>query len=100
MFSRSGGNPKSFAIYSPTDPENQNLEQKKKMVRDIILQMCTRNDNHMMYGSWDMECDRHDFLSFWTNFCPFTSLKTWKINILKNEENTWRYYHFTNVSDK
>ena len=26
----------------------------------------------MMYGSWDMECNRHNFLSFWTIFCPFT----------------------------
>ena len=24
----------------------------------IILQMCTINDNHMMYGSWDMEHNR------------------------------------------
>ena len=40
------------------------------------------NDNHMMYGSWDMECDRI-FLSFWTVFCPFTTLKTQKTKILK-----------------
>ena len=40
------------------------------------------NDNHMMYGSWDMECDRI-FLSFWTVFCPFTTLRTQKTKILK-----------------
>ena len=38
------------------DPENQNFEKAKKMTADIIiliiiLQMCTINDNHMMYGS-------------------------------------------------
>ena len=49
----------------------------------IILHMCTINDNHIMYGSWDMDCDRQTFLSFWTIFCPFTPLKTWKIKILK-----------------
>ena len=38
----------------------------------------------MMYGSWDMKCDRQDFLSFWTFFCPFTQLTTQKIKILKN----------------
>ena len=26
----------------------------------------------MMYASWDMECDRRNFLSFWAIFCPFT----------------------------
>ena len=33
-----------------------------------------------------MECDRQNFLSFWTIFCPFTLLTTWKIKILKNEK--------------
>ena len=43
----------------------------KKIAGDIIiLYMCTKNHNHMMYGSWDMECDRHNFLSLWTVFCP------------------------------
>ena len=49
---------------------------KKKPYQDIIiLHKCTINDNHMMYGSWDMECDRHNFFSFWTIFCPFTPPK-------------------------
>ena len=30
----------------------------------IILQMSTINDNHMMYGSRDMERERQNFLSF------------------------------------
>ena len=42
----------------------------------IILQICTINNNHVMYGSWGMQCNRHDYLSFWTIFCPFTSLWT------------------------
>ena len=36
----------------------------------IILDMRTKNHNHMMYGSWHMECDRQNFLSLWTVFCP------------------------------
>ena len=57
---------------------------KKKVLRDIInLHMCTINDNHMMYGSWDMEHDRQNFLSFWTVFCPIVPLTTRKIKILK-----------------
>ena len=30
------------------------------------------NDSDMMYGSWDMDCNGQNFLSFWTIFCPFT----------------------------
>ena len=45
--------------------------------------MCTKNQNHMMYGSWDMEPDRQDFLSFWAIFCTFTPLTTQKVKILK-----------------
>ena len=29
--------------------------------------MCTKNHNHMRYGSWDRGSDRQNFLSFWTN---------------------------------
>ena len=30
----------------------------KKTPEDIIiLQMCNINDSHMMYGSWDMQCN-------------------------------------------
>ena len=36
-----------------------------------------------MYGSRDKECDGQNFLTYWTIFCPFTPLKTWKIKILK-----------------
>ena len=44
----------------------------KKFAGDIIiLNMCTKNHNHMMYGSCNMECNRQNFLSLWTVFCPF-----------------------------
>ena len=73
----------------------------KKTPGDItILYICTINDNRMMYGSWDMERSRQNFLSFWTIFCTFTPLSTQKINILKNEKNTCRCYHFTQVYHK
>ena len=32
---------------------------KKETPGDIIIwQMCTKNRDHMVYGSWDMVCDR------------------------------------------
>ena len=54
-----------FYVFTPqTHPKNQNFEKMKKSHRDIIiLQICSINDSHMMYGSWDMECNRQNFLS-------------------------------------
>ena len=49
IFSHSG---LFFALLPPMDPENQNFEKMKKIHQDfIILQMCTINDNYMMYSS-------------------------------------------------
>ena len=56
---------------------------KKTGWRYYHLHMCTTNDNHMMYSSWDIKCDGQKLLSFWTVFCPFTSLTTQNIKILK-----------------
>ena len=71
-------------FYPLNNKENQNFEKMKKASGDvIILYMCTINGNHMMHGSLDMECDRHNVLSFWGIFFPFTTLTTQKIKILK-----------------
>ena len=43
------------------------------MSGDIILHMCTVNENHMMYSSWDMECKRQNFVSFQPLFLLFYS---------------------------
>ena len=57
----------------------------KKICRDIIiLYMSTKNDDQMMYCSWDMVCDRCNcYFSFWAIFSTFTPLKAQKIKILK-----------------
>ena len=75
-----------LSFYPSTDPENQTFEKiKKKKPEDIIiLDKSNINENHMMYGSWDMKCDWQIFLSFWTVFCHFPPLTTRKIKILKN----------------
>ena len=84
-------------FYPSNDPENQSFEKMKKMPVDIIiLDMCTINDDHMMYGSWDMECDRQNFLS-----CPFTPEQPVKSKFWKNGKKIpWRYYPFTHVYHK
>ena len=78
-----------FCSFASMDQEDQNVGKMNNTPEDIIiLQMCTTNDSHMMYGSWDMKCNRQNSLSFWTVFCPFTPLTTWKIKICKN----WKIY--------
>ena len=54
----------------------------------------------MTYPSWDMERDRHTFLSFWVFFFALLTLLTWRIKILKNEKNAWGYYHFAHEYHK
>ena len=71
-----------FALLPPNNQENQNFEKMKEASADvIILQMCVKNCNHMIYASCDMECDRHNFLSF---FALLTPLLTLKIKFGKN----------------
>ena len=47
-------------IYPPNNPKNKTLKKKMKKPPEIIiiLHLCTTNDNHIMYGSWNMERDR------------------------------------------
>ena len=50
----------------------------------IILQMCTKRYDQMMYGFSVMVHDRRNcYFSFWVIFCPFTPLTAQKIEILK-----------------
>ena len=69
-----------FSFYPTNNPKNQNFEKMKQMPADIIiLQMCNINENHMMYGSSDMECKRQNFC----HFGPFFALLP--KNNLKNQ---------------
>ena len=64
-------------FYPLTTQKTKILKKLKKIPGDIIvLYMCTINDNHMIYSSWDIECDGQNFLSFWIIFCPFTPMTT------------------------
>ena len=79
-----------FCPFSPlTTWKIKILTLKKPPGYIIILHICTKNDKDMIYGSWDIKCDRHNFLSFQTIFCPFTPLWTQKIKIKKKK---WKKY--------
>ena len=88
-------------FYPTSNLKILNFEKMKESPGDIIiLLLWTTNDNHKIYGSWDMEDDGHKFLSLWTIFCPFTPLTTWKIKILKIKNKAWIYHHFSQVDQK
>ena len=79
-----------WTIFFPFTWKSKNLEKIKKhpYIGIIILHMCIINDNHIMYGSWDMEGDRQNFLSFWTVFLScflsFYNPTTQKLQYLEN----------------
>ena len=73
-----------FALYPPNNPKNQNFEKLEKTPGNIIiLHMCNKIHDHMLYCSWDMAHDWCNYFSSWAIFCHFTSLTAWKIKILK-----------------
>ena len=60
-----------FALWLSQQPKKSKFWKNKKTPGDIIiLHLCTTNDNHMMYGFWDIKHNRQNFLSFWTIFYP------------------------------
>ena len=62
-----------LSFYLSNNLKNQNFGKMKKIPIDyIILHMCIINENHMIYGYWDMECNRQNFFLIWTTFYPFT----------------------------
>ena len=67
-----------FCPFIPPPPpplKNQNFKKMKKNHRDIILlHKYTINDNHMIYGSWDINCNRYIFFVILGHFLP----KKWK----------------------
>ena len=73
----------------------------------IILHLCTKNHDHMMYACWDMACDRHgswnircnSFLSFRAIFCLLTLLTTQKIKILKKKPADIIILHLCQMND-
>ena len=87
--------------YSSTNPENQNFEKMKRRNAQKYhhFTQVYHNDNHMMYGSWDMKQDRQNLSSFWATFCPLTPLKTTKF-LKKWKKKAWRYHHSTQVHQK
>ena len=66
-------------------PKIKILKKMKKYLEILSFDtyMCTINEDHMIYSSWNIRCcNGQKFLSFWAIFCPLYPLTTWKIKIL------------------
>ena len=70
-----------LSFYPTNNPKNQNFQKLKKNNNNKKKHLDissfntseTKNDDHMLYCSWDMAHDRcHFYFSFWTFFSPFT----------------------------
>ena len=78
-----------FCCFNPLLPlkthKTKIFKKISKSSRDvIILNLCNKKYDHMMYAYLDMEClQRHIFLSFQAIFCFFVPLLTPKIKIWK-----------------
>ena len=73
-----------FTPLPPTTQKTEILTKWKKASGDvIILNLSKKNHDHMMYAYSNMECDRHNFLSFQVIFCSFVPLLIPKIKIWK-----------------
>ena len=52
-----------FLPFYPQQPPQKFFWQNKNSIWIVIsLNMCTKNNNHMMYTSWDMECNKKFFV--------------------------------------
>ena len=84
-----------FNHLPPKHPKNQNFEKMKKSCGHIIiLHKCIKNQDHMVYCSWDMACDKCNcYFSFCTIFCPFTPNlpEKWKLKEKKKMKRTPGY---------
>ena len=97
-------------FYPLNNPKNPNFEKMNKTPGDIIiLHICTRNDNHIIYGSWDVERDGHDFCHFGPFFAllPPNNPKNQNSKKMKKHLEILSFYtsiiydnHFTHVYHK
>ena len=69
-----------FCPFPPNNPENQNLEKRKKLLEISFTQVYHKWQS---YYIWFLryQLQQRFFLSSWTTFCPFTPLTVQKMEI-------------------
>ena len=89
-------------IRPPNDIKQSKLWKKKKKWKkclDILsfyIYMYTINEHHMIYGFWNVRCDRQVFVIL-GHFLPFQCPDNPESQNFKIEKSTRRYYHFTHL---
>ena len=88
-----------FCSFAPLLTSKTKIWKKcKKTPGDIILlHMCTINQDHMMYGSYDMKFNKQNFFVFLGNFLSFYSLTPWKMKIPKRKKTLGISSFYTSV---
>ena len=76
-----------------------NVYKKWLEILSFYTYMCTLNEDHMIYSSWNIRCSRQIFVIL-GHFLPFQSPDNPENQNFKIEKNTWRYYHFTHLHHK
>ena len=84
-----------FCFFAPLlTPKIKIWKKRKKTPGQILLHMCTINQDHMVYGFWDIKFNRQNFVVILGNFLPFyppppppPPPNTLKNENIKNEKN-------------
>ena len=97
-----------FAILLTTQPHPLMILNIKILIKNwkkcleilsFHTYMCTINEDHMIYGSWNIKCNRQIFVIL-DHFMPFQPPENLEKQNFKIEKKTWRYYHFTHLHYK
>ena len=77
-----------FCPFTPVKPKKIKILKKWKKHLKCHLLTYVYKKSWLYSASWGMESDRHNFLSFWAIFCPFTPLLMPKIKMWKKCKQT------------
>ena len=77
-----------FCPFTPVKPKKIKILKKWKKHLKCHLLTYVYKKSWLYSASWGMESDRHNFLSFWAIFCPFTPLLMPKIKLWKKCKQT------------
>ena len=61
-----------FALFTPLLTLKIKIWKKKMHGNIILLHMCTMNQDHMMYGSWDIRYNGQNVFVILGHFLPFS----------------------------
>ena len=88
-------------FYLTSSPKSENFKTMKKTPGDIIiLDICTKNLDHMLYCPWGMARDTCNCcFSFWAIFYLLPPIPK-KQNLKRIKRNTLRYHNFTHAYQK